>query len=55
MGDNFLVNLWGSALHGGSRIRSSKGGGSFTNAFFSDLKTVSIKFFDNHELIYTLR
>ena len=44
---------WGTVLHGGSMIRSCQGQGSFTNAFSSNLKTVNLKMFADHEGIYT--
>ena len=45
--------LWGTVLHGGLMIRSSHRQGSFTNAFCSNLKTINLKIFANHEGIYT--
>ena len=44
---------WGTVLHEGLMIRSWQGQGSFTNAFSSNLKTVNVKIFANHEGIYT--
>ena len=49
MGDKF----WGAVLHVGLIIKSCQGWGSFTNAFFSNLKPVNFEIFGNHEGIYT--
>ena len=51
-GTNFLGGgqiYWGTLLHEGLMIRSCQGQGSFTNAFSSNLKTVNLKIFANHE------
>ena len=54
MGDKFWGKIyWGTVLHGGLMIRSYHGQGSFRNAFSSDLKTVNLKMFANHEGTYT--
>ena len=42
----------GVVLHGGLMNRSCQGPGSFTNAFFSNLKTENPKMFANHEGIH---
>ena len=50
IGDKF----WGAVLHRGLMIRLWQGWGSFTNAFFSNLKTIhNLDFFGNHEGVYT--
>ena len=44
----FWANLLGAVLHGGLMIRSWQGRGSFTNKFFSNLKTVNLKILEKH-------
>ena len=43
---------WVTDLHGGLKIRSCQRQKLFTNAFYSNLKTVNLKIFANHEEIY---
>ena len=45
--------LWETVLHGGLMVRSCHRQGSFTSAFSSNLKTINLKIFANHEGIYT--
>ena len=53
-GVNVFVNFYsGTVLHGGLMIRPYLGQGSFTNSFSSNLKTLNLKMFVNHEGIYT--
>ena len=49
----FWTNLLGAVLYRGLIMRSCQGLGSFTNAFSSNVKTVNLKIFVNHEGIYT--
>ena len=58
MGDNFLRAIFfceGTVLYGGLMIKSCQGQRSFTNSFSSNLNTVNLKIFANHEVIYTWR
>ena len=46
-------NLWGFVLHRGLMIRSFQGRGSLANPFSSNLNTVNLKTFPDHDGIYT--
>ena len=50
-GQIVLGKFIGEVRYGGLLIRSLQGQGSFTNAFFSNLKTVNLKTFVCHERI----
>ena len=53
-GQFFWGRFVGGLFHmGGLMIRSWQGQGSFTNAFFSNLKTANLKIFAILEGIYT--
>ena len=47
--NSFGIMYWGIVRHGGLMIRSWQERGSLTNAFSSNIKTVNLKIFANHE------
>ena len=50
MGEFYFWQIyWENVIHGGLMIRSCHGQESFTNSFSSNLKTVNLKMFTNHE------